>query len=164
VNGVTDALLAQLAPAAQGDAILLVQISGSPQHSGDSGPPSAAAMGGRGRAGLQGGAFGGGAQQIGPAPSGADSGFQIYAVFVSVADKRSVAEIRMSYGGKRVDDALEQFNQRAALEFPGTKCRGWNWAGHIDPAAIKNLSVVSESAAARPPENKNDLSPPGTTQ
>jgi hypothetical protein len=160
VNGVTDALLAQLAPAAQGDAILLVQISGSPQHSGDSGPPSASAMGGRGRVGLQGGAFGGGAQQIGPAPSDSGGGFQVYAVFVSVADKRSVAEIRMSYGGKRIDDALQQFNERAALEFPGTKCGGWNWAAHVDPAAIKNLTTRIESSAASPPESKSDVSAP----
>lgn len=139
-HGITDALLAQLAPAAQGDSILLVEISGSPQHSGDSGPPSAAAMGARGRVGMQGGAFGGGTQQIGPTSSDSGGGFQVYAVFVSVADKRSVAEIRMHYGGKRIDDALQQFNQRFELEFPGSKCRGWNWAAPVDPAAIKNLA------------------------
>jgi hypothetical protein len=138
-NSVTDKLLAELSPAAQGDSILFVAISGSPQHSGDSGPPSAAAMGGRGRVGMQGGAYGGGLNQGGSVPGESTGGFEVYAVFYSVADKRSIAEIRMHYGGKRIDDALRLFNERFDKEFPGTKCRGWNWAVHVDPAAIKNL-------------------------
>jgi hypothetical protein len=139
--GVTDALLAQLAPAAQGDVILFVAISGSPQHTGDSMPPSAAAMGGRGRVGMQGGfgGGGGGAQSSGTTPSDAGGGFEVDAVFYSVADKHSIGEIRMHYRGKRIDDALHLFNQRFEKEFPGSQCRGWELSGHVDPAAIKNL-------------------------
>ncbi|HET6340054.1 MAG TPA: hypothetical protein VFG30_42890 [Polyangiales bacterium] len=141
-HGVTDALLAQFTPVAQGDAILFIAISGSPQHTGDSGPPSAAAMGGRGRVGMQGGAFGGGgAGNVGTSSSDSGGGFEVDAVFYSVADKRSVAEIRMNYRGKRIDDALQLFNQRFAKEFPGTQCRGWNWSAHVDPAAIKKLGA-----------------------
>lgn len=139
-HGVTDQLLTQFAPAALGDTILFIEIYGSPQYKGDSGPPSAAAMGGRGRVGMQGGAFGGGLSQGGTSSgSNAMTGFGIYAVLYSVADKKSVAEIRMNYAGKRIDHAIQLFNTRFEKEFPGAHCRAWNLAGKVDVQAIKSL-------------------------
>jgi hypothetical protein len=136
--GVTDELLGKLAPAAQGDAILFVTLSGHPQYSGDSGPPSAAAMGGsRGRVGMQGGVFN--IDQGGSSSGQSDGGFTVDAVLFSVADKKSIAELRMNYAGKRIDDALRLFNARFDKEFPGARCAGWNWAGQVDAAAIKSL-------------------------
>lgn len=140
-HGVTDQLLTPFAAAALGDSILFIEIYGSPQYKGDSGPPSAASMGGRGRVGgLQGGAFGGALSQ-GGSTTGSDAmtGFGIYAVIYSVADKKSVAELRMHYAGKRIDNAIQLFNARFEKEFPGAHCRAWSLPGKLDVQAIKNL-------------------------
>lgn len=135
--GVTDELLGKLAPAAQGDAILFITLSGHPQYSGDSGPPSAAAMGGRGKVGMQGGVFN--VDKGGSSSGSSDGGFTVDAVLFSVADKKSIAELRMNYAGNRIDDALRLFNDRFEKEFPGTACAGWNWAGQVDAATVKSL-------------------------
>jgi hypothetical protein len=149
-HGVTDELLGAVAPAAQGDAILFVAISGHPQFSGDSAPPSAAAMGPRGATSMQAGMFG--LERGGAATGGSDGGFIVDAVVYSVAEKRSVAELRLRYTGKRIDEAFQMFNQRFESEFPGAVCAGWKWEGRVDAASIKNLGSPAKPA-----------SPPATT-
>jgi hypothetical protein len=145
-HGVTDELLAAVAPAAQGDAILFVTISGHPQFTGDSAPPSAAAMGPRGASSMPVGVFG--LERGGAATGGAEGGFIVDAVVFSVAQKRSVAELRLRYTGKRIDEAFQMFNQRFDAEFPGAVCAGWNWEGHVDAASIKKLGNPAKPAAA----------------
>jgi hypothetical protein len=144
-HGVTDQLLEAVAPAAQGDSFLFVSISGHPQFSGDSAPPSAAAMGSRGTPNMQVGVFG---MERGGASSGSsDGGFIVDAVVFSVADKKSVAELRLRYTGKRIDEAFQMFNQRFESEFPGATCAGWNLDGRVDAASIKNLGTPPKPAA-----------------
>jgi hypothetical protein len=150
-HGVTDQFLAALAPAAQGDSILFVTISGHPQFSGDSGPPSAAAMGPRGPSSMQVGVFG--IERGGASAGSSEGGFIVDAVVFSVADKKSVAELRLRYTGKRIDEAFQMFNQRFEAEFPGAVCAGWNLDGRVDPESIKNLGTPPKPATPAAPAN-----------
>jgi hypothetical protein len=145
-NGVTDALLERLAPAAEGDAIVFVTLSGAPRVASDGGPNTTGMASGRGgmgggRGGQRGGMGGG---RGGAKPSSDESreggdGFQIDASFYSVRERRSLAEIRMNYRGTRIDEAVRQFNDRVDVEFPGASCGGWKWSAQLDPAAIREL-------------------------
>jgi hypothetical protein len=150
LNGVTDALLGQLAPAAKGDAILFISVSGNTKAASDGGPNVAAPTGrggGRSGSGMGGmGRRGGGGmgQHGGQQPSGGHAqesadGFLVSASLYSVSERRSVSALRMHYSGSRVDEALREFNQRIEAEFPGTQCSGWDWTTRVDPDAIRKL-------------------------
>lgn len=147
LNGVTDALLAQLAPAAKGDAILFISMSGSAKPSSDGGPnvgaPSARGGShggsGMGRPGGGGGMGRHGGQLSPEHAQEAGDGLLLSASLYSVAEKRSVSALRMHYTGSRVDEALREFNQRIETEFPGTQCSGWDWSARVDPDAIRKL-------------------------
>jgi hypothetical protein len=153
LNGVTDALLGQLAPAAKGDAILFISVSGSTKAASDGGPNGAAptgrgggrggsGMGGMGRRGGGGGGMGrhgGGHEESSAHAQETGDGFQVSASLYSVREKRSVSALRMHYSGSRVDEALREFNQRIEAEFPGTQCSGWDWSTRVDPDAIRKL-------------------------
>lgn len=142
-NGVTDALLERLAPAAEGDAIVFVTLSGAPRVRSDGGPNTVGMASGRGgRGGMGGRGMGGGRggmKQGSSESQDAGDGFQIEASFYSVRDRRSLAEIRLNYTGTRVDEAVRQFNDRLDAEFPGASCGGWNWSAQLDPKAIQQL-------------------------
>jgi hypothetical protein len=138
-NGVTDALLERLAPAAEGDAIVFVTLSGAPRVASDGGPNTVAMASGRGgRRGGMGGARGG-VKPGGLEPRELGDGFQIDASFYSVRERRSLAEIRLNYKGTRIDEAVREFNDRLDREFPGASCGGWNWSAQLDPATIRQL-------------------------
>jgi hypothetical protein len=146
-NGVTDALLDRLAPAAQGDAIMFVTLSGAPRVASDGGPNTVGMAGGRGGGGRGGGGRRGGGSRGGRGgdkPMSSElresgQGFQIDASFYSVRERRSLADIRMSYTGTRIDEAVRAFNARLDQEFPGSRCSGWSVAAQLDPAAIRAL-------------------------
>ena len=137
-NGVTDALLERVAPAAEGDAIVFITLSGAPRVRSDGGPNTVGMAGGRGGRGGKGGGRGGMKQGSGESGEAGD-GFQIDASFYSVRERRSLAEIRLNYTGTRIDEAVRQFNDRLEHEFPGASCGGWNWSAQLDPAAIRQL-------------------------
>jgi hypothetical protein len=148
LNGVTDALLAQLAPAAKGDAILFISVSGSTKASSDGGPNVASPTGraggrsggmGRGAGGGGMGRRGGGHEPSAEHAQDAGDGFQVSASLYSVSERRSVSALRMHYSGTRVDEAVREFNQRIEAEFPGTQCSGWDWNARVDPDAIRKL-------------------------
>jgi hypothetical protein len=151
-NGVTDALLERLLPAAQGDTIMLVTIAGRPQprSSEVSGSPSqranpGAGAGRGGRMGRGGGGRGagggrGGRNQTGSGTDGASDPFEVSAALFSVREHRTVARVHMSYTGPDIDQALRAFGRRLQRELPGATCSGWNWSAHVDAAAIRGLN------------------------
>jgi hypothetical protein len=142
-NGVTDSLLDRVAPAAEGDAILFVTLSGAPRVASNAGPNTASMGSGSGRGGGRrgggGGMRGGAMKQSTGEPRELGDGLQLDATFYSVRERRSLAEIRMNYQGTRTDEAVRQFNDRLEREFPGASCGGWNWTAKLDPAAIRQL-------------------------
>jgi hypothetical protein len=135
-DGPTDELLAQLAPAAQGDLVLVLTFAGKlPTKAHDKGAAQAAAApsGGGGRR------RGGGRSRGAPtAEDAADPNrLDISASLFSVPQRRSVALIQMRYSGASVDDAMTKFTGKLTESVPGMKCVGWNWSVNIDPESLR---------------------------
>jgi hypothetical protein len=150
-NGVTDELLARLAPASQSDAILFVVISGQTPVSGGL-PPQMQGMrggavgGGAGGGGSRGG--GGGGRGRGnrgaDASSGSSSavggdGLYASAWLYSVREHHNVARLDMRYTGASASQGLRAFRDRVEQEFPQAHCVNWSWSQPIDPSAILAL-------------------------
>jgi hypothetical protein len=138
-NGVTDALLAQIAPAAKGDMIMVLTVAGHPlaaveDPSGASYqrslPPSMS--GGDHRSNTR------SKQRTNEDSSNADS-LELSASFFSIREHRAVGLATMRYSGANTDQALTQFTTRLEHEFPGSTCSGWDWSVPIDDAKIRKL-------------------------
>jgi hypothetical protein len=155
-EGPSDALLAQLAPAAKGDLIVVVTVAGRvPPPPASSSSPRASAPGnvlgfggggggrGMGGGGMGGGRGGGGRGGGGRAPSSAASAperstLEMSASFYSVGQHRPVALVAMQYDGPSFDDAVAKFAQKLAAAMPGTTCVGWDWDIPIDPQHLRD--------------------------
>ncbi len=145
-NGPTDELIAQLAPAAKGELVLVMTIAGklpikqnsSPLAGGATPTPS---LGGSQRSGMgggMGGGAGGGGRMRGPPPGGGDTNeLDVSASLFSVAQGRSVALYAMQYSGDSVDDAIAQFAAQLAKSLPGAQCVSWDWDAPIDAERIR---------------------------
>ncbi len=146
-NGPTDDLLAQLAPAAQGDLVMVLTLAGRVRtRSEDKGeglsPPSSqpSAMGGRG-----GGMGAGQGRAPPPGRSGrrepADTNaLDLSASLFSVAQGRSVALVAMEYSGVSADEAIALFASKLAQALPGTSCAGWIWGDKVDAGRIRAMA------------------------
>jgi hypothetical protein len=141
-DGPTDDLLAQLAPAAKGDLVLVLTFAGTlpraATDAGASGGGPAPAPAGRG-APRMGGRRGGG--RMG-GPGSFESSVEtdvldLSASLFSVAEKRSVALVSMQYSGQSVDEAIGKFAAKIAQTLPGIGCVGWTWEATIDPERIR---------------------------
>ncbi|HEV3191133.1 MAG TPA: hypothetical protein VGY54_11580 [Polyangiaceae bacterium] len=125
-NGPTDELLTELAPAAQGDLILVLTVAGKPpvpkKVSVQDAPPAQGAGMGQMRGGRRGG--GQGARED-------PNFFEMSALLFSVAQVRSVAVVSMQYSGQNVDEAITNFATKLHGTLPATKCTGWNWNTNV---------------------------------
>jgi hypothetical protein len=139
-NGPTDELLAQLAPAAEGDLILVLVEAGSlpaPEEKVsvvNTRAPAPSPTGSKGSAGFA--AF---------APSkrsgrGDSNVLQLSASLFSVTQGRSVALIDLQYSGESVDEAEREFTAGVGRLIPAAKCKGWDWHAKVDPERIKKLA------------------------
>ncbi len=150
-NGVGDDLLEQLAPAAQGDLILLITVAGRVGSKGANLPDTSTLATGAPGVGSSkyrtGSAIG---SPMGPAPrsSGgmgkpldASAAFEMTASLYSVADKKAVGIVTLAYDGKSVDDAIAQLAARLGQELPGSRCGGWNWDAKVDEQRIRELGA-----------------------
>lgn len=136
-DGPTDELLAQLAPAARGDLILVltfagrlpaqakVDVTASPQSGQD---PRAA---------------GGGGRWSGVAPTGPEdpNALDISALLYSVHDARSVGLLALQYRGQSVDEAMTKFGARLAQTLPHAVCADWSRDVKIDPDRIRRIAA-----------------------
>jgi hypothetical protein len=135
-DGPTDELLAQLAPAAEGDLVLVLTFAGKlPTKVRDKGAAQAAAAPSAGGGRRRGGRRGRGAPT---AEAAADPNrLDISASLFSVPQRRSVALIQMRYSGASVQDAMTKFTGKLTESVPDLKCVGWNWSVKIDPEALQ---------------------------
>jgi hypothetical protein len=139
-NGPTEDLLAQLAPAAGGDLILVLVEAGSlpPQEekpdvaSTPAQGPSPTAT--HGAAGL--------AAYAPKKRSGSESHdvLQLSASLFSVAQGRSVASVDMQYSGDSVGEAESEFAARVGRLLPAATCKAWDWRTKVDPERIRKLA------------------------
>ncbi len=136
-NGPTDTLLAQIAPAARGDLIVVFTYAGQlpapkPKNTvaTNSGPPGV----GQSRRT----AAGGGRMGAGRRPVDLDSNeLDLAATLFSVAQGRSVGQIALRYTGASVNDAIAQFAAQLADALPQARCDGWDWTAKIDAQHIR---------------------------
>lgn len=146
-NGPTDGLLAQLAPAAQGDLIFVLIVAGRlPTHEKTTVPdePTAPIGGGRNMGAGMGAGRGGGARtgSSGGARAPRDeSVLQVSASLFSVAQKQAVGVVDMEYSGESVDEAITKFVERLRQSIPSTTCSGWNWTRTVNPEPIRALML-----------------------
>jgi hypothetical protein len=143
-NGPTDDLLAQLAPAAKGDLIVVITFAGrlptpAPPDLGASAASAPTTGGARGAMGAGGAAAGGGRGLQGSRKRPTDTNvLDISASLYSVPQARSVALVSMEYSGASVQDAVSRFAAKLAQEVPASTCTGWDWqAAKVDAARIR---------------------------
>ena len=142
-NGPTDELLAQLAPAAKGDLVLVMTIAGKLPVKQSSSPlaggatPTPSLGGGGARGGGMGGAGPGGRTRRSSSTSTDTNELDLSASLFSVAQGRSVALYAMQYSGDSVDDAIAQFAEQLARSLPGAQCAGWDLDAKIDVQRIR---------------------------
>jgi hypothetical protein len=137
-DGPTSELLAHLAPAAKGDLLMVLTLSGKPpeQQAVEEAPLGAPVNNSmvtqQKRKHQAPNAAGGG-----PDPNR----FEVSAALFSVAQNRPVARVSMIYRGQSVEDALTRFGAELAQAIPGSRCVGWNWAVKVDPATLRTSTV-----------------------
>jgi hypothetical protein len=134
-DGPTDELLTQLAPAAEGDLVLVLTFAGKlPVKPRDNSATQAApAPSGAGR--RRGGRRGRGAPAA-EAPADPNR-LDISVSLFSVPQRRSVALIQMRYSGASIQDAMTKFTAKLKESVPGLTCVGWNWSVNIDPQGLR---------------------------
>jgi hypothetical protein len=143
-NGPTDDLLAQIAPAARGDLVVLFTVEGKVTDP-KSAERSAGASGGGGAGGgspmVRGPAGMGGRgarRRSGPRSTPTDSNaLDVTATIYSVSQRKSVAAVDMTYTGLSMDDALTKFAVELAKTLPQAECRGWDWTANVDADGIR---------------------------
>ncbi len=164
-NGVSDELLAKLAPLAKGDTILLIAIDGqlpkpaaasmekpakpaqdpSSSGQGNDGGSGAGQGGGRGMGrgggGMGRGGMGGRRTQMAPAQHAApDKGsWELTAYLYSVRLRQSTKQVELKQQGQDIDGALKLFVAKLGTEIPGVPCRGWDRSMRIDIDSIRKL-------------------------
>jgi hypothetical protein len=137
-EGPTDDLLAQLAPAARGDAVLVLTIAGKLRtKAADAGALAATPRraAGRRRRGAP------GTVSRTPSPPADDDALDLSATLYSIAARRSVALVALRYTGASLDEATRAFAAELARSLPGMRCARWDTdAGadaKIDPARVR---------------------------
>ena len=66
---------------------------------------------------------------------------EISALFFSVAQGRSVAQVELHYTGASLDEAMTKFAEKVAQTMPQEHCVAWNWATPIDPDRIRQGGI-----------------------
>jgi hypothetical protein len=123
-NGVTEELLAQLAPRAQGDLILVLSMRGrivNAKVTAADAPSAAAATPSK---------RGGGPPGPRARPRGRPAEineFGMAATLFSVKLRRGVARLDMRYTGSDANEAVGEFLEKLATVLPGSTCSGWKW-------------------------------------
>jgi hypothetical protein len=142
-NGPTDDLLAQLAPAAKGDVIMVLTLAGKVPSKA---PGPLAAEAAQASGGGAPGRRGGGGQGGGDPMRGSTrhqkietNALDLSASVFSVAGGHSVALVAMQYSGLSADEALTLFSARLAQELRGSTCAGWSWDVPIDASHIRQM-------------------------
>jgi hypothetical protein len=128
-EGITEELLARLAPKAEGDLILTISIHGraalptaetEQQPSRSKRPPRAP------RPGM--------ARRTRPASSQQGGrGLELLASFYSVRQGRSIARVNVRVVGSNVDEALHKLADEVRAVVPNGSCKGFRWSDPPGP-------------------------------
>jgi hypothetical protein len=126
-EGVNVELLNEVAPRAQADHVLVVNVFGevaAPRReksfSGAPAPPRQVT----GAGGRRGRLAPGRAQATDPVE---DSAFEISVTLLSAATHEVVATVTMRYTGGDTDEAIARFTTGLRTAIPGSSCVGWKW-------------------------------------
>lgn len=124
-EGITEELLERLAASAEGDAILIVTLSGQTIHMRNI---DERAM----RNGSIGAGSNGSRLRNAPPRSGTATGAEVHEIGISgtlfsAHRHRSIARLSMTYNGSNLDDAIGKFVARMTTLIPGSSCKGWRW-------------------------------------
>jgi len=153
-DGVSDKLLARLAPLAKGGSILTFTVLGRRPASKSEG--SARAKGSTSSAPLQ---VGGGMSGMGGGGRGMRGGggrrqpsmlveqdsetkrgaYEISALLYSIQQRRSIASVSMSYTGPDIDVALKEFSDKLRTAITNVTCAGWDFDAKVDAGKIREL-------------------------
>lgn len=137
-DGPTDELLAQLAPAARGDSILVLTLAGRvpmPRKVDVTKTPAQDPSG-------KGGGMSGRWASVSPTSSPEDANaLDISASLYSVHAARSVALLSLQYRGQSVEEAMSRFGSRLADAFPRAVCADWSRDVAIDPERIRKIAA-----------------------
>ncbi len=140
-DGITDTLLDRFAPAATGDSILVIVISGHMPKSKD-GVPVSQVETTQGRMGGGGGGRRGSARPRGGAEK-KEPAKDVFEMSASVYSKRmhqSAAMVTMAYTGASSEEAITKFVNKFAAAFPGaTTCAGWEKDKYLDADTIRTI-------------------------
>ena len=124
-NGIDDDVLEKVAPAAQGDFILVLMLYKKvPQlrdRDGGARMRVAAQPMGMGRRGVR-----PGMSRYAP-PVEDDHVFELSASLFSRAAHKLVAQVDLRYTGDDLDAAMAGFAKKLETVVPGATCAGWNW-------------------------------------
>jgi hypothetical protein len=133
-EGPTGTLLTRLAPAAQGDLLMVISFAGKPPVQTEKGPPEGAPVpNGMGSPNKRHHVMNGAASD--------PNRLEISASLFSVKENHPVALVSMSYGGETVEDAMTRFGAELALSIPSSQCVGWNWDVKIDPTTFHTTDI-----------------------
>jgi hypothetical protein len=146
VKGPSDELLSRLAPAARGDTILIIAVSRQPyavrwNGSLDLAPPVASA------ASVAGAAAGGGALIPGGFSEQEltmhhDITLEANALLYSVAERRWIGTVSVTYAGKHAGRALSRFSEELQQALRGATCGDWDWSAPVDTDAIAAIAAT----------------------
>ena len=157
-NGPTDELLAQIAPAARGDLILVFTFAGKLPVAKAEGAHRGDELGAPGRRPERSAPDrrAGGGRRASRSPSFAPADpneLDISASLFSVAQGRSVGLVAMQYSGDSVDDAIAKFAAQLAEALPQARCEGWDWTAKIDAEHLRQMHrpISANAAPKRPP-------------
>jgi hypothetical protein len=148
-NGPTDELLGHLAPAANGDLILVLTVAGHIPEKKSSGGgaidqpmPQMSPTGMGGRGGMGSGMPGGtsGHQSHEPSHPGASGdALDLSASLYSVPAGTSVGLVSLEYQGQSADEAISLLAGKLAQSLHGATCVGWNWNAKIDEDRLRQI-------------------------
>jgi hypothetical protein len=139
-NGPTDDLLAEVAPAAQGDLVMVLTVAGKVPDEEKIKVQNESPQAVQGRGGLGSTRASGGAMLHNRSiPAGSKDALDLAALLYSVSAKQSVAQVSLEYSGHSLDEALTRFTAKLRDSLPGAVCAGWAWEGRVDAERIRKL-------------------------
>jgi hypothetical protein len=139
-DGVTEDLLAKLAPSAQGDVILTVTMHGSlgrasSDRMSDEPPQRSSMPSMRGMGPAGGGARGAPQRQATPRPP-PPKVLEMSATLFSVRQGKPLARLTVTYGGTSAEEAVKMFTAEVGKMVPGSSCKGWSWGTKALPTEV----------------------------
>lgn len=141
-NGPTDDLLSRLAPAAEGDLVLVLTVAGKvpEEQKARVQDETSQSMQGAGKSGIGGMRNGGGQMFRNPTVAAGDvDALELGALLYAVPSRESVGEVALEYTGHGADDAFGRFAAKLRAAIPSVECAGWNWGGTVRADALRGL-------------------------